>query len=279
MSNPDKRLHAYRPDLAEAALRGRIDAARFTEGKEMQVGRAVASLRRQPDETSMQLTEALPGELLRVFDEAEGWAWVKLARDGYVGYVAADFLQPAGAVASHEVATPSTFLYPKADLKTQTASILPMLSRVAVSGSEKDYAALDGGGFIFAKHLAAVGSGSGDFVTVAERFLFTPYYWGGKTVHGLDCSGLVQVSLQATGHDCPRDSDMQEASLGTALAKGEALRRGDLVFWDGHVGIMADREMLLHANGRDMMVMLEPLAEAVTRSAEKGKHVTSIKRL
>ena len=279
MNNPDKRLNAYRPDLADAALRGRIDAARFTEGREMQVGLAVATLRRQPADTSLQSSEALPGELLRVFDEADGWAWVKLARDGYVGYVPAALLQSRTAAPTHEVSTPSTFLYPKADLKTQSASILPMLSRLSVTGSEKDYATLDGGGFIFAKHLAAVGSGSGDFVTVAERFMFTPYYWGGKTVHGLDCSGLVQVSLLATGHDCPRDSDMQEASLGTALAKGETLRRGDLVFWDGHVGIMADKDNLLHANGNDMMVVVEPLAAAVARSEAKGKPVTSIKRL
>ncbi len=278
MSNPDKRLHAYRPDLAEAALRGRIDAPRFVEGHEMQVGLAVASLRRQPDDGAMQLTEALPGERLTVFDEANGWAWVKLARDGYVGYVKPALLVKPGAAATHEVATPSTFLYPKPDLKTQTAHILPMLSRVAVSGTEKDYSAVNGG-FIFSKHLAAAGSGSGDFVSVAERFLFTPYYWGGKTVHGLDCSGLVQMSLLATGHQAPRDSDMQEEALGTAIKKGEALRRGDLVFWDGHVGIMTDREMLLHANGFDMMVVIEPLAAAVARSEAKGKPVTSIRRL
>lgn len=279
MGNPDKRLHAYRPDLAEASLRGRIDAARFVEGHDMQVGRAVASLRRQPDDAAMQLTEALPGEACRVFDEAGGWAWVKLLRDGYVGHVRASLLERPGPAATHEVIAPSTLVYPKADLKTQIASIIPMLSRVVVTGVEKDYSALAGGGFIFSKHLAPPGSVTGDFVSIAERFLFTPYYWGGKTVHGLDCSGLVQVALLAVGHECPRDSDMQEQALGTRLPEGEALRRGDLVFWDGHVGIMADATTLLHANGHDMMVVMEPLSAAVARSEAKGKPVTSIKRL
>jgi len=279
MSTLDKRLHVYRPDLAEAALQGRIEAQRFVEGRDMQVGLAVASLRRQPDAGSMQLTQALPGERLQVFDEKDGWSWVKLARDGYVGHVETGRLVPAGPQASHEVCVPSTFLYPKADLKTQPARTLPMLSQLAIDAAEKDYAAAGGNGFVFGKHLRQIGTGSGDFVAVAERFLHTPYYWGGKTVHGLDCSGLVQVSLHAVGQACPRDSDMQEQGLGAALAKGEALRRGDLVFWDGHVGIMADREMLLHANGFDMLVVVEPLAAAVARSEQKGKPVTSMKRL
>jgi len=279
MSTLDKRLNAYRPDLAEVSLRGRIEAERFVEGRPLQVGRAVASLRRQPDDAAMQLTEALPGERLTVFDDASGWCWVKLIRDGYVGYIRSELLEAPGAAATHEVVTPSTFVYPKADLKSQDAATLPMLARVAVTGSEKDYSAIAGGGFIFTKHLAPVGSGRGDFVSVAERFLHAPYYWGGKTVRGLDCSGLVQVSLHAVGHDAPRDSDMQEQTLGAALKKGEALRRGDLVFWDGHVGIMTDSTMLLHANGSDMLVVIEPLAEAVARIEAKGKPVTSIKRL
>lgn len=279
MANLDKRLNLYRPDLADVALRGRIEAARFVEGRPMQVGRSVASLRRQPNATSMQLTEALPGETLQVFDEVEGWAWVKLDRDGYVGHVEAARLMPLSASASHEVAVPSTLLYPKADLKTQPASFLPMLSRLAVTGEEKDHSAVAGDGFVFSKHLRPLGEGHGDFVSVAERFLHTPYYWGGKTVHGLDCSGLVQVSLQAVGVAALRDSDMQEASLGVALPQTEKRRRGDLVFWDGHVGIMADSEMLLHANGFDMMVVMEPLAAAVARSEAKGKPVTSVKRI
>lgn len=278
MTHPDKRLNLYRPDLADVALRGRIEAGRFVEGRPMQVGLHVASVRRQPGATSMQLTQALPGETLRVFDEADGWAWVKLDRDGYVGHVEAARLVPLQAPATHEVATPSTLLYPKADLKTQPAQILPMLSRLAVAGGEKDYMAT-AQGFLFERHMRICGNGAGDFVSVAERFLFTPYYWGGKTVHGLDCSGLVQVALHAAGHACPRDSDMQEQGLGTLLGKQEPLRRGDLVFWDGHVGIMADRETLLHANGFDMMVVLEPLANAVSRSEAKGKPVTSVKRL
>jgi cell wall-associated NlpC family hydrolase len=279
MAGPDKRLHLYRPDLADISLRGRIEAERFVAGTPAQVTSPLISLRRQPAETSMQLTQVLLGETLKVFDEKDGWSWVKLDRDGYVGHVASAALSTRIADMTHEVGAPSTLAYPKPDLKTQPATIMPMLSAVAANGEDKDFLQLDNGRFVFKRHLRPINSGMGDFVSVAERFLFAPYYWGGKTVHGLDCSGLVQVALQSVGHPCLRDSDMQEHSLGSVLSPGENLRRGDLVFWDGHVGIMADGESLLHANGFHMMVAIEPLAHAVERMGKAGKPVTKVRRL
>ena len=278
-SKLDKRLHLYRPDLADASLRGRIEAQRFVEGKSAQVISPLISLRRQPSETSMQLTQVLLGETLKVFDEKDGWAWVKLDRDGYVGHVAAAALSATVATMTHEVSTPSTLAYPKPDLKTQPATVVPMLSRLAAVGEEKDFMKLARGDFVHKRHLRPIDTGMGDYVDVAERFLFAPYYWGGKTIHGLDCSGLVQVALQSVGWPCLRDSDMQEETLGTVLATGEKLQRGDLVFWEGHVGIMADAESLLHANAFHMMVAIEPLKVAVERIATTGKPVTKVRRL
>ena len=132
-----------------------------------------------------------------------------------------------------------------------------------------------------ARHLAAIETTEPDFVAVAERFLGVPYLWGGKTSLGLDCSGLVQVALMASGVACPRDSDMQEAALGTALPAGDlaGLRRGDLVFWKGHVAIMRDADTVVHANAFHMAVAVEPVAEALRRIADGGSPVTSVKRI
>ena len=140
--------------------------------------------------------------------------------------------------------------------------------------------ALASGGYVFSRHLAGPDEHAADFVAVAEQFCNVPYLWGGRTFAGLDCSGLVQTAMLAAGSACPRDSDMMEASLGTALPADDlkALRRGDLVFWKGHVGIMVDEMRLLHANAHHLRVEIEPLAEAVARIAAAGSPVTSLRR-
>ena len=281
MTGLDPRLNAARPDLADASLKGRVTAARFEAGVLMQVKVFAAPLRRAPDPSAMQLSEALFGETLRVFEVKNGFAWAQLTRDGYVGHLPVAALSGQVVATTHRVAVPSTLIYPQASLKTSPHRFLPLNAEVAVTGHDGAYAALATGGFVFAPHLRPRAEAAPDFVAVAEQFLGAPYLWGGKTVHGLDCSGLVQVALEASGRAAPRDSDLQESRLGGPVPQNDlsALARGDLVFWDGHVGIMLDRETLLHANGHHMQVVKEPLAEAVARIAAAGKPVTAVKRL
>jgi cell wall-associated NlpC family hydrolase len=281
MTKLDSRLHAFREDLADSRLAGRVTAARFAEGRLMQVAEPLLTLHKSPSSDAMQLTQALMGERLRVFDEQEGWAWVQLAADSYVGYVSANALTPALTEATHRVAVPATFLYPAANLKTQPAIPVTLNARLSVAGTEGKFLKTADGLFVYADHVAPMEAFADDFVSVAERFRHVPYYWGGKSVQGLDCSGLVQLALEACGVACPRDSDMQEQGLGVALQINDldGLRRGDLVFWNGHVGIMTDSETLLHANGHHMMVVAEPLREAVDRIARQYGQITSLKRL
>lgn len=281
MKKRDPRLHAFRPDLADARLRGEVDAAAFVDGRIMQVSEPLVPVHRAPRSDAMQLTQALMGETVRVFDVSEGWAWLQLAQDGYVGYCPAGALSGTVIAPTHRVAVPSTFLYPQPNLKTQPAVIVTLNAGVTVVGGDEKFAQLSNDRFIFAPHLKPLGENETDFVAVAEMFRHVPYYWGGKSVHGLDCSGLVQLSLEACGIAAPRDSDMQEEEIGQAILQNDldGLKRGDLVFWNGHVGIMTDHEALLHANGHHMVVVAEPLRQAVARIAAAGSSVSRIRRL
>lgn len=281
MTTLDPRLHAFRPDLADAALEGQVKAQRFVAPRQMQVVEPVVTLHRAPRFDAMQLTQALFGEVVKHFEEAEGWAWVQLERDGYVGYVNGNALSADVATATHRVAVPSTFMYPEANLKTLPALPLPLNAQLAVTGEAGAYSRLANGRFVFTAHLKAVDECEADFVAVAELFRHVPYYWGGKSVQGLDCSGLVQLALEACGKAALRDSDMQERTLGEPLPVNDldSLRRGDLVFWSGHVGIMTDAHTLLHANGHHMMVVSEPLKNAVNRIAARYGQITSIRRM
>ncbi|MCA1405822.1 C40 family peptidase [Ensifer sp. IC3342] len=266
---PDRRLNAYRDDLAEARLRGVVEAPRYVEGTPATVSVPVTPLRARPDLECGTDTELLYGETARVLDVAGGWAWIKADLDGYVGYVPEEALNSSNAPATHVVAVPRTIVYRGADLRFPQAFALSMGSRVHVVGETETrgtrYFLLDGGLAVIANHCVAVGEAlAGDYVSVATRFLETPYLWGGRSGFGIDCSGLVQLAMQMVGNAAPRDSDMQARGLGRSINR-EELVRGDLVFWKGHVAIMEDERTLVHANGHTMTVAREGLEDAIRR--------------
>jgi cell wall-associated NlpC family hydrolase len=278
----DRRLTPARPDLAAASLRGSVEAAQFVEGWRRRVVEGAAPLRRAPTHQAPLETEALYGESVMVYEENEGWAWAQLERDLYVGFMPAEALGAPDAP-THRLVVPRSFGYPGPSIKLPPTIELSLGARLAVKTSQGDFAATADGLYVYAQHLALLAARPPDFVAVAERFIEAPYLWGGRTWLGIDCSGLVQTALTEAGVEAPRDTDMMEASLGVPVAFDEALadlRRGDLVFWKGHVGIMRDARTLLHANGWHMRVVSEPLRAACDRTAEKGGGpITSIRRL
>jgi hypothetical protein len=282
MAALDPRLHAYRSDVADIRLTGAVEAERFVEGERRQIVAAAAPIKRQPRPDAGLESEALRGETFIVFEDgAEGWSWGQLETDSYVGYVPTDALSASAPMPSHRVTALRTFLYPGPDLKLPARACLSLGARLALAAAAETrgtiYRLLAGGeGAVVEAHVAPLDTPrENDFVAVAERFLGTPYLWGGRTSIGLDCSGLVQLSLMAGGHSAPRDTDLQETTLGRAVEAGAALHRGDLVFWPGHVAIMLDGEYMIHASGRHMAVVIEPLADAVARIGA----VRSVRRL
>jgi cell wall-associated NlpC family hydrolase len=277
----DPRVNAWRADLAADELKGKVEAPRYAAARRRQIAWPVAPLRRKPVAAAGLDTELLFGERVRVYDEAEGWAWVQAERDRYVGYVPAAALQDQTSAATHMVSALGTFVYPVADIKAPPLMHLSLGSQLAVEERLERFSRLATGGFIVNRHITEQDRPARDFVEIAERFIGTPYLWGGRTRLGLDCSGLLQLALQAAGRHAPRDSDMQESGLGrsTAITEGfEGLERGDLVFWKGHVGIMVDGVMIIHANAHHMAVAVETLHEAAARIAKTGNPITSIKR-
>jgi cell wall-associated NlpC family hydrolase len=276
--NFDPRITPARPDLAAKHLEGKVDAARFVEGEECEVIDAQAPIRAEPSPEAPLMTEALLGERVTVYElNDEGWAWGQLADDGYVGWLPANALLAPRAAPTHRVSALRTLAFPGPSIKLPPAVMLPFGARILVMREQERFA-VSPLGFVPAAHLAPLDQHAREFVAVAERFLGTPYLWGGKTNYGLDCSGLVQISLNACGIPCPRDSDMQERALGTPIDT-KSLRRDDLIFWKGHVAIVRDADTLLHANAFHMAVAIEPLAGAIARISAAGSEITSIRRL
>ncbi len=279
----DPRLTPARADLAAKELEGQVAAARYVEGRVYEVVEPQAPLRLAPAPDAPLATEALKGERVTIYDaNAEGWAWGQLAADFYVGWLPANALASPSAPPTHKVAALRTFAFPGPSIKLSPIEALPFGARLAVARIKERMAVTRSGAFVPATHLAPIDVYETDFVAVAERFLGVPYLWGGKTALGLDCSGLVQVALSACGISCPRDSDMQEQALGvpaSAAGDGSDLKRGDLVFWSGHVAIVRDGVSFLHANAFHMAVVIEPIADAIDRIRGAGCEITSVRRI
>ena len=282
----DPRLTAARPDLAAANLRGRVEAARFVEGHRCQVCADVLDVKRRPRPDASVDTQLLFGETVMVFDDDEdGWSWVQADRDAYVGYVAASALDRTPKASTHRVIVNRTFVYPAADMKLPVLAALPLDGRVAVDATSNiaggTFTRLSTGGFVISSHIAALDRPAADYVAVAEQLIGAPYLWGGRTAGGIDCSGLVQLAMSVANRTMPRDTDMQQRAEVAAPVDqaAEDLRRGDLVFWKGHVGIMASPTDLLHANGHHMLVIREPLVAAQARIDDALKlSVAAIRR-
>lgn len=274
----DKRRIPAKPDIAAEHLRGQVEAKEFVEGTLAEVGVAVLNLTVTADPEAGLATQLLMGEGFTVYKEIPemGLSWGQSLLDDYVGFVATQGLKPVEA-GRRSVTAVAALIYETPALKSRVIGACSFGCKLAVEGEENGHHKVKDWGFIPSVYLEPLG---GDFVEVATRFLNVPYLWGGRSSYGLDCSALVQMSLQAVGRTAPRDSDMQVVELGMAIEGHANLLRGDLVFWDGHVGIMQDAKTLLHANAHHMAVVSEPLDEAIYRiAAKENKLITAVRRL
>ena len=278
----DPRVTPARPDLAAKYLEGKVTAKRFVSGEEFEITDCLAPLRCAPSSDAQLATQALKGERATIYERnGEGWAWGQLSSDGYVGWLPDRALAKPVARPTHKITALRTFAFPGPSIKLPPAQTLVMGALITVLRQQGPYAVTREGWYLPAQHIGPLDGHAADFVAIAEQFVGTPYLLGGKSSLGIDCSGLVQVSLNAAGTGCPRDTDMQEDGLGRALGLTEAkkLKRGDLIFWEGHVAIVRDATTIVHANAHHMLTVIENARDAMARIKAAGSEVTSIRRL
>ena len=267
--SPDPRVTQARSDLASVDLEGVLRAPRFADPLPRRVVVPSAMLRAGPGPGAVQTSQVIFGERFDALETQGAFVWGQAVRDGYVGWLPAAALSSEILEPTHRVIALRTFAFADPSIKSAPFGPLSLNALVTVNQTNDALSQARTAGWIATAHLAPIGEAFVEPATTAERFLGTPYLWAGRDSIGLDCSGLVQQAFWAAGLTCPRDSD-QQSILGVEVSP-EALERGDLVFWRGHVGMMLDADRLIHANGHHMAVTIEPLPEVVARTLAKGE--------
>ncbi len=297
----DPRVTPARPECAAERLRGRVEALLFSPGAQFRVSMPAEALRAAPAGDAEQWNQALLGDDFTVYDQigegADEWVWGQLARDLYVGWMRRSALSPSAIMSpvTHSVMVRRTYAFSRPDLKSAPLALLSRNCRIAATEESGRFTRDPAVGWIVSDHLAPLGIWRSDPVAVAVEDLGAVYQWGGVENVGLDCSGLVQMAFLAAGLAVPRDTDMQRKVLGENLLIGDGpdgsrntgeysplsveLRRGDLIFWQGHVGMMCDSDSLLHANAFHMATRMEKLEECAQRLFPRAGPILAVKRV
>ncbi len=263
----DRRLAASNGRVADEALRGKVDAEDFVVPIPHLVKSPTADLLGNPNGTRDR--QLLFGEQFDVLEQRDDWCFGRSQRDGYVGYLKAETLCQLTYTPTHFVAVAATHLYSAPDLKSPELIALSHLSKLQVAGESEEFLKTNEG-YVPKLHLQPIGILAKDHVNVAALYLGTPYLWGGNSIWGIDCSGLVQASLLACGIDGPGDSDLQEKNLVSRVDADDVPKRGELWFWNGHVAIVVDEETIIHANAHQMAVAFESIPKALSRISDQG---------
>jgi hypothetical protein len=278
----DPRLTPARDDLAAAHLKGVVEAERYVEPVDLQCIAAAASIRRAPSDVAAMDDQLLAGEVFAALEQVDGWAWGFSRSDAYVGWVRLDAFSENPNTPDHRVTALRSYAFSAPDFKSAPRCLVSLNSVFEAGQKQGRFVEALGLGWVVESHCAPFNEYASDFVSIAEQFTGSPYLWGGKESLGLDCSGLLQMALLAVGVSLPRDTDQQEAHLigiWDNVTEDPVRRRGDVVFWPGHVGIMTDPEHLLHANATSMDVTSEAFCEAERRIRESENPVRTIMRM
>lgn len=248
----------------------------------MNIIKSSTGMKSKPSENSSLETECLFGETVEVLDDNLDWFYCRLVTDNYYGWIkkssTGKFIK-----ATHRVLNIRTFIYKRADVKSEIILYLPMGANLVVkeinSNWAETYFLINNTikvGYVPIKHIVNLNHKVSDWVKVAEGLEGTPYKWGGRDTLGIDCSALLQLSFQTYGQVIPRNTSDQVNLEKPNISELNNLRRGCVIFWEGHVGIMIDKVNCIHANAFHMKTKIEPLSNIVKRM---GKYFKIIKMM
>ena len=241
----------------------------------MNIIKSSTFMKLEPFVNSPLETECLFGETVEVLDEDLDWVYCKLITDNYHGWVKKNNIAKFKK-ATHRVFNIRTFIYNDADLKSNIALYLPMGANLVVEKIYSEWAKIIylvderiKVGYVPAQHIVELQHKVSDWVAIAQSLEGTPYNWGGRDTIGLDCSALLQLTYQTYGQAIGRNTSDQVKLDKPIIDNISDLKRGCVIFWKGHVGIMINKVNCIHANAFHMKTVTEPLIDIICRMDKK----------
>ena len=248
----------------------------------MNVIKPSASMRSRPNIDAYLETECLFGEKLEILSNDKEWSFCKLLTDNYCGWVQNTSLGKTNRC-THRVLTLRTFIFTEKHVKSKIIYNIPIGSKLNVIKTGKTWSEITLPkkfnfqiGYVPSKHIVNIKNKVKDWVSVAEQFLNAPYKWGGRNSLGIDCSALIQLSCEAYGKALPRNTNDQLRFKDVITKDLNSLKRADIIFWRGHVGVMVDSLNILHANAFHMKTVIEPLNDVILRMSQECKIIKVI---
>lgn len=256
----------------------------------LSIAKSVVPLRAFSNNNKELETECLFGEKCEVLSVSEEWVFCKLIKDKYRGWIKKSSLG-LEVYPTHKINVKNSIIFDKPNVKSRPYAYLSFGSELEVTSTNNNWSKIyfsKGSKYFFkyipTNHLVDINYIKKDWVNTAEIFLHTPYKWGGKSFLGIDCSALSQLALFSKCQKAFRNSSQQEKQIGKLIynqrdeIKLQNLKRGDLIFWKGHVGIMINEKEIIHANAHHACVEKENLINTISRMNKNGLQIKAIKR-